>query len=383
MTFLRWHIGDTRKVLATLEPGSVNCVVTSPPYLAKRAYLPADHPDKPLEQGQEATPGEFLAGMLEVMDLLWDVLADDGVAFVNLGDTASGSGGAGGDYDSGGLRDGQPRYRAGYLRNDRDSRVPQAAPKAAGKPKNSGANQPDSGPRTGPGRTTLDRPDWPRAKSVCWVPELFGASLAYGFNLLTGEPCRQWITRPPMTWAKPNPSVGAIHDKFRESTELVVMATKRGAYWFDLDPVRTEPLPHSARYGDAETRARHGNPGFVVPTRVDGGRMTHGLNARGAPPLNWQDAPALPAMAVGSPAQYPGAHFAVMPPWLARLLLTVGCPVGGVVLDPYAGSGTTLDCAHSLGRSAIGIDLDARNVDLAQDRLGMFPIEVVDHRVAL
>lgn len=51
----------------------------------------------------------------------------------------------------------------------------------------------------------------------------------------------------------------------------------------------------------------------------------------------------------------------------------------GVVLDPFVGSGTVLDAALGQGRSAIGIDLDARNLDLARDRLGMFPLAVVDH----
>lgn len=106
-------------------------------------------------------------------------------------------------------------------------------------------------------------------------------------------------------------------------------------------------------------------------------------NEKGAPPHTFlDDGRDLPAAIVGSPAQYPGAHFAVMPPWLARLLITVGCPPGGTVLDPYAGSGTTLDAAHSLGRSAVGIDLDERNAALAQDRLGMFPLDVTDLRTA-
>lgn len=371
---LTWFIGDTRQVLATMTPASVNCVVTSSPYLAKRAYLPADDPLKPLEQGQEATPADFLAGMLEVTDLLWDVVADDGVVFWNLGDTASGSGGAGGDYSTGGMRDGQQRFDGsaskayGLGRAPRPARVGREMgkvrdPRDVGRPINDGTG--------GPG--------WPRAKSVCWVPELFGASLAYGRNLLTGQPCRQWITRPPMTWCKPNPSVGAIRDKFREATELVVMAVKQGAYWFDLDPVRT-PAPRVDNKRTASTE--YEPPG--QPTRkrgqdLNGSRLY--ANEKGAPPLNWQDWPAdaLPAAAIGSPAQYPGAHYAVMPPWLARLLITVGCPVGGHVLDPYAGSGTTLDAAHSLGRNAVGVDLDPRNVALAQDRLGMFPIAVHDH----
>jgi hypothetical protein len=44
----------------------------------------------------------------------------------------------------------------------------------------------------------------------------------------------------------------------------------------------------------------------------------------------------------------------------------------GVTLDPFAGSGTTLEAAQAVGRHAIGIDLDHRNADLARDRVGMF-----------
>lgn len=358
MSALTWHIGDTRAVLPTLAPRSVNCVVTSSPYLAKRAYLPADDPLKPLEQGQEATPAEFLAGMLEVTDLLWDVLADDGVLFWNLGDTASGSGGAGGDYGEGGLREGQPRYRqrtdGGQFGN-----YPQGGTKY----------NLDVRPITG-------GTGWPRQKSVCWVPELFGASLAYGRNLLSGEPCRQWITRPPLTWCKPNPSVGAIHDKFREATELVVMAVKQPSYWFDLDPVR---VPSDYDRPNLRGNGARG-PGRTPPGQKPNG-SDHTVSEKGRPPYTWLDVDGgdLPAAVIGSPAQYPGAHFAVMPPWLARLLITVSCPPGGVVLDPYGGSGTTADAAHSLGRSSVSIDLDPRNVGLAQDRLGMWPLTVVDH----
>ena len=48
----------------------------------------------------------------------------------------------------------------------------------------------------------------------------------------------------------------------------------------------------------------------------------------------------------------------------------------GIVLDPFAGSGTTLAVATGHGRDAIGIDLDARNADLAAERVGMFLTDV-------
>lgn len=47
----------------------------------------------------------------------------------------------------------------------------------------------------------------------------------------------------------------------------------------------------------------------------------------------------------------------------------------GIVLDPFAGSGTTLQAAAELGRDSIGIDLDSRNLDLARQRCGLFLTE--------
>ena len=51
MTTARYLIGDTREVVASLPDASVDLVLTSPPFLALRSYLPADHPDKGSELG--------------------------------------------------------------------------------------------------------------------------------------------------------------------------------------------------------------------------------------------------------------------------------------------------------------------------------------------
>ena len=61
---VRLIIGDVRAVLATIPDGSIDLVVTSPPFLALRSYLPSDHPEKELEIGSEATPAEFLDALL-------------------------------------------------------------------------------------------------------------------------------------------------------------------------------------------------------------------------------------------------------------------------------------------------------------------------------
>lgn len=196
MSQARYLVGDVFDVVGTLEDGSVQSVITSPPYWRKRRYLPPDHPMAAHEIGQEASPGEFLATMLRVTDALWRVVRDDGTIWFNLGDTAAVSGGAGGDYGVGGHREGQNRYEGTARVSRRRDKAPVMSVRRA----------------NGVGV--------PLAKSVCWIPSLFGASLAYGRNLLTGEPCRQWITRPPVTWCKPSPTPGEIIDKFREADEL-------------------------------------------------------------------------------------------------------------------------------------------------------------------
>jgi DNA modification methylase len=67
-------------------------------------------------------------------------------------------------------------------------------------------------------------------------------------------------------------------------------------------------------------------------------------------------------------APYSGAHFATFPPDLIRPCILAGCPVGGTVLDPFFGSGTTGEVAEMEGRNSVGIELNAEYVELAQRR---------------
>lgn len=325
----RFLVGDVFDRLAELEDGSVHAVITSPPYWRKRRYLPVDHPDAEREIGQEPSPGEFLATLLRLTDELWRVVRDDGTIWINLGDTAAGSGGAGGDYNQGGQREGQQRY--------------------SGSARKRAAH--DIGDDYRPVRTLTA--DMPRAKSVCWIPELFGASLAYGRNLLTGEPCQRWITRPPVVWCKPAPTPGEIHDKFREATELLVWASKEPRYYFDLDAVRLPPSDYKRPNGAARATPPGQRPRSVADT----------VNPKGTPPLTWW---------VVNTSGYEGAHFATFPPELITRPVIAACPPGGTILDPFGGSGTTAMVATGHGRNCIAIDIDPRNADLARERVGMF-----------
>ena len=325
VTDARFIVGDVFDVLESLPDRSVQSVITSPPYWRKRRYLPEDHPDAAKEIGQEPSPGEFLATMLRLTNELWRIVRDDGTIWINLGDTAAKSGGAGGDYGDGGKRAGQNKFK--------------------GTSRASGA-------------------DIPLAKSVCWIPELFGASLAYGRNLLTGEPCQQWITRPKVTWCKPSVTPGEVIDRFRVATELIVWASKGPKYYFDLDAVREPPKDEgSFTLRGSSTRS------FPGPGATDTKPLV-GCNPKGVPPLDWWEI---------NTSGYPGAHFATFPPELIIRPVVASCPLGGTILDPFGGSGTTAAVATGHGRKCISIDFDDRNAELARDRVGMF-LDVEHHQ---
>jgi len=86
------YTGDVMAVLPTLPDRSIHACVTSPPYFALRSYLPAGHAAKGLEIGSEPTPEAFIETMVAVFAEVRRVLRDDGVLWMNLGDSMSAGG---------------------------------------------------------------------------------------------------------------------------------------------------------------------------------------------------------------------------------------------------------------------------------------------------
>lgn len=485
----RYIIGDTRQVLADMEPGSVDLILTSPPFLALRSYLPQDHPQKHLEMGSEPTPADFLDGLLDVVELCRRVLAPHGTLCFELGDTYAGSGGGGGDYSDGGMRDGQPKFD-GSGQRIRATRREGFIANGIEPPKRRDVTE-----------------GWPLDKSLTGIPTLFAWSLAYGRNLLRPErTIEPWRIRNLICWSRPNPPVGALGDKFRPATSYMTVATLARDRYFDLDAVRTPVGPVGG-----QTVAR----GKPTGSRNDD-NLPHytAHHPAGAPPLDWWE-PLPEEQALWDQwadelwtiptAPYKGSHYATWPSALCvrpikamcpeRVCLSCGEPsrrlvnhrrniegadlsrkgtgrseagldggplahwsqvsvtrddigwshcacgtgcrpttwrtdtvetvqvkvdgawldadevgevpddaatrtkrkrkqivddVGscadpshwrrGVVLDPFAGSGTTLAVATGHGRDALGIDLDESNVELARQRVGPLYFEEVVHR---
>ena len=166
----RFIVGDCLEVIAALPVNSVDLIFSSPPFLALRSYLPAYHPDKCKEIGSEPTPAAFIDALLDVTEALDRVLAPHGSLCFELGDTYSGSGGAGGDYDGDGLRDGQPKFRA--------ARVTQTFRQATEDDYH--ANQ--------QGQVLVSGGSgWPMPKSLSLIPESYRWALAYGRNPFNGR----------------------------------------------------------------------------------------------------------------------------------------------------------------------------------------------------
>ena len=104
---VEFRVGDVRDRLAELPDGSVDLIVTSPPFLALRSYLPADHPDKDREIGSEPSPADFIDTLLG-LSAEWDrVLTPTGSLCVELGDTYAGGSAIGTDWQ------GNDRYKSG------------------------------------------------------------------------------------------------------------------------------------------------------------------------------------------------------------------------------------------------------------------------------
>ncbi len=331
------HVGAALDVVKTLPDSSVDLVATSPPFLALRNYNDVEG-----QWGSEPSPAAFLSNLLELTTELRRVLTPHGSIAFELGDSYSGSGGGGGDYLPGGMRDGQNSF-TGSANAAREANAEHSRQKQ------------------------VHKDQWPLPKSLTGVPTLFAWSLAYGWNMLNpAHEFDRWRIRNLISWTRNNPPVGALGDKVRPATSYITVATISGKRWFDLDAVREVKERRPSR--GTEMRS-----GRTLPDGTRGSGFDddgkHWEPEVGGPPLDhWHDEYDGDTEWLINTAGTSLAHYAVWPAKLAERLILSMCPPGGTVLDPFAGTGTTLAVADMHGRDAIGIDLDPTNQALHQPR---------------
>ncbi len=344
--------GDALEQLRELPAESVHCCVTSPPYWGLRDYGTAtweggdagcDHKQETRHQkqgvssqrkgranaeeqrnenfrslcpncgatrtdsqlGLEPTPELYVANMVEVLREVRRVLRDDGTVWLNLGDSYNGVG-----------------------RGDKANGLQVAA------------------------RATKQR-----TVTGLKSKDLVGIPWRVAFALQADG----WYLRSDIIWSKPNPMPESVTDRPTKAHEYIFLLSKSGRYWYDADAI-AEPLstaPNAQARGPKDTPNR--GPRDAGNSGLQGTAMgiRNGTVATRNKRTVW----------TVTTKPYSEAHFATFPPKLIEPCVLAGCPEGGTVLDPFAGSGTTGMVALRAGRRFIGIELNPEYCEMARCRI--------------
>lgn len=171
-----------------------------------------------------------------------------------------------------------------------------------------------------------------------------------------------WYLRQDIIWHKPNAMPESVRDRCTKSHEYIFLLTKSQRYYFDCDAIR-EPFQTADRKGER----RSYKPGCASSFDMGTGHHAQHGNFAGLP-LNPKGRCKRDVWSV-STSCFKGAHFAVFPEKLAEPCILAGCPEGGTVLDPFAGSGTTGVVARRFGRNFIGVELNPEYREMALERI--------------
>ncbi len=371
-------VGDCRKTLKKLPAQSVHCVVTSPPYFGLRDYGTAeweggdpahehhgthgagggtskngagrkgmggqDHvkgaPNRggnpnlcpcgakriDNQIGLEQTPQQFIRQMVKVFREVKRVLRDDGTLWLNLGDSYAGSWGNQGRKEERGT---QRPVNGEMMQPVHDGRYP------------------TTGSNTGAIRMKGIKPK-----------DLYGMPWRVAFALQADG----WYLRSDIIWAKKNCMPESVTDRPTKSHEYIFLLTKNQDYYYDHEAIK-EP---------ATSIEEHLKRKRIVQSHGDSEESTKGMNG-GHNSLSMKETRNKRTVWHVGTYGYSEAHFATFPPDLIRPCILAGCPLGGTVLDPFFGSGTTGEVSLEEGRNCVGLELNPEYADLARIRTNVTP----------
>lgn len=293
---------------------------------------------KDLQIGLEETPQEFIDNLVEVFACVWDILADDGTLWVNLGDSYSAGGRGGGQEGS--------------------------------------IQQGNKGSTTG---------------------EVFGTWKVEGFrpkNLL-GMPWRLafalqdfgWNLRQDIIWHKPNPMPESVKDRCTKAHEYIFLLSKKQKYYFDYKAIQEPSI-----YGDDDRASRNDSRrdtgmNHIAPKKdkragegriaYEGKRTDNNTSGGQESFVHINEFRNKRDVWTVTTKPYSGAHFATYPQELIEPMILAGSRVGDIVLDPFFGSGTTGEVAQSLGRKWIGCELNREYESLQNQRIAQQGLELL------
>jgi len=307
------EFGDCRDTMRKWKEQGIKAqtCVTSPPYYGLRDY---GHEG---QIGLEETPEEYIKAMVEVFRCVWDVLEDDGTLWLNIGDSYamasmrgenskfSGNVGAHSGYEKGSVKLGKKSIPVGL-----------------------------------------------KAKDLIGIPWMMAFALR----------ADGWYLRQDIIWHKPNPMPESVQDRCTKAHEYIFLMSKSQKYYYDAEAIKEASV-------DPEGSAnRYKTPFFAGEKHESGGYSATGAtHTKGMKEFdgnrNKRSVWTVPVK------PYAGAHFATFPSDLIEPCIMAGAPVGGIVLDPFMGSGTTAQVAQSLGRQYLGCELNPDYKKLQEKRL--------------
>ena len=312
------EFGDCRETMREWARQGIKAqtCVTSPPYYGLRDY---GHEG---QIGLEETPEQYIEAMVEVFRCVWDVLEDNGTLWLNIGDSYASAGGVS-----------QPdRSHSGDNRGERG--------------KQGAANS----------RGGIHRPN--TISQIVKPKDLIGIPWMLAFALRADG----WYLRQDIIWHKPNPMPESVQDRCTKAHEYIFLLSKSQKYYYDYEAIKETSV-------DPEGSAnRYKTPFFAGEKHESGGySVTGATHTKGMKEFDGNRNKRSVWSVTTKP--YEGAHFAVFPQDLIEPCILAGAPVGGVVLDPFMGSGTTAQVAQHLGRKYLGCELNPAYAKLQNKRL--------------
>ena len=264
--------------------------------------------------GLEETPEQYIEAMVEVSRCVWDVLEDDGTLWLNIGDS----------------------YNAAQTNR-------------------TGQNGYDDGRTNRSKRFSIGGVDGLKAKDLIGIPWMLAFALR----------ADGWYLRQDIIWHKPNPMPESVQDRCTKAHEYIFLLSKSQKYYYDAESIKEDAI---GERGGSPLKARNpefrqGNVKTVNEGLANGWQPSEIRNKRSV----W----------TVTTKPYEGAHFAVFPQDLIEPCIMAGAPVGGVVLDPFMGSGTTAQVAQNLNRKYLGCELNPEYKPLQDKRLRQMSLELV------
>lgn len=309
--------GHCLEVLKTLPGESVNTVVTSPPYWGLRDYGVDG------QIGLENSVEEYVLALVDVFREIKRILKDDGTVWLNLGDAYAGSG------------------KGAWAEKDKQKHV--------------------YVPDTKSHSTNINNvPTGLKPK------DLIGLPWRVAFALQADG----WYLRQDIIWDKPNCMPESVKDRPTKCHEYVFLLAKNKDYYYDYKSI-LEPIAISTSKDKRTLESRFTNK------RPE--RNFIGQNSKGGGMLEPLEIGKRNKRSVWTVTTKPlkEAHFAVYPEELIEPCILAGCPLDGVVLDPFFGSGTTGLVALKHGRNFIGIELNREYIKIAEKRLSKVQLELI------